>query len=168
MTAVGTAESTPVEGDGVMTAGDLGGLVRRAVEEIWNKGALDLADRLFAPAYINHGGLIPDLVRGPEAIKLDVVLCHLAFPSLQIVIEDLVADGETVAFRWTAYGTPVIPGTENAEQGLVGVTFSRFIECQITESWTFWDAKVTLSSCSPSRPQGHSARPNRSRRYTAR
>ena len=46
------------------------GLVRRAVEEIWNGGDLALADVLFAPDYVNHGGLIPDLVRGPEAIKV--------------------------------------------------------------------------------------------------
>jgi len=40
-------------------------LVRRAVEEIWNQGDLTLADVLFAPSYVNHGGLIPDLVCGP-------------------------------------------------------------------------------------------------------
>lgn len=31
-------------------------LVRRVVEEIWNAGELDVADELFDPSYINHGG----------------------------------------------------------------------------------------------------------------
>jgi hypothetical protein len=40
------------------------GLVGRVIEEIWNAGDLDLADELFGATRINHGGLIPDLVRG--------------------------------------------------------------------------------------------------------
>ena len=42
-------------------------LVRRAVEAIWNRGDLDAADELFAPGFVNHNGLITDLVSGPEA-----------------------------------------------------------------------------------------------------
>jgi hypothetical protein len=49
-------------------------LVRLAVEEIWNQGDLDTADAVFTPDYVNHGGLIPDLIRGPEAVKLSVAL----------------------------------------------------------------------------------------------
>src|SRR5438874_1746416 len=51
-------------------ARDNAAVVRRAIDEIWNLGKPDLADLLFAPDYVNHGGLIPDLVRGPEAIKI--------------------------------------------------------------------------------------------------
>src|SRR3954465_13578859 len=59
-------------------------LVRQVSGEIWNGGNLDLADNLFASDYFNHGGIIPDLVRGPEAIKISVVMCRSAFPSLQV------------------------------------------------------------------------------------
>lgn len=45
------------------------GVVRRAVEQIWNHADLAVGDVLFAPRYVNSGGLIPDLVSGPEAIK---------------------------------------------------------------------------------------------------
>jgi len=65
-------------------------LVRRAVEEIWNRGDLALADALFAPSYVNHGGLIPDLVHGPEAIKISVALYRTAFPDLHISVASLV------------------------------------------------------------------------------
>ena len=58
-------------------------LVRRAVESIWNRGDLDLADELFAPDYVNHHGLIADVVRGPEAIKVSAALYRLAFPDLR-------------------------------------------------------------------------------------
>jgi hypothetical protein len=55
--------------------------VRRAVEEIGNRDQLDLADVLFAADYINHAGLIPDFVRGPEAITNSVALYRTVFPT---------------------------------------------------------------------------------------
>ena len=97
-----------------MAVDEFAGLVHRAVEEVWNQGALDQADALFAPDYVNHGGLIPDLIRGPEAIKLSVALYRLAFPGWQVAVEDLVAAGETVALRWAARTTPATDGAAKA------------------------------------------------------
>jgi hypothetical protein len=42
--------------------------VRWAIEAIWNRGDLDVADELFAADYVNHYGLIADLVFGPEPV----------------------------------------------------------------------------------------------------
>lgn len=117
-------------------------LVRQAIEEIWNGGNLDLADRLFAPNYVNHGGLIPDLVHGPEAIKVSVVLYRKAFPRFQLTVLDLLAQDETVALRWAAQRTPR-QDAPNGDQtdgpaALFGMTFGRVAEGQIVESWTCW------------------------------
>jgi predicted SnoaL-like aldol condensation-catalyzing enzyme len=73
--------------------------VLRVVEEVWNRGEIELADELFTPEYVNHNGLVPDLVSGPEAIKVSVALYRAAFPGLHVTVEGLVADGKTVAFR---------------------------------------------------------------------
>jgi predicted SnoaL-like aldol condensation-catalyzing enzyme len=81
-------------------------VVRRVVEHIWNRGDLALADLLFAAGYVNHGGLIPDLVSGPEAIKLSVALFRTAFPAFHISIEDITAEGDTVKLHWAADNTP--------------------------------------------------------------
>ena len=126
-----------------------GAAVRRAVEAIWNRGALEAADALFAPDYVNHGGLIPDLVRGPEAIKVSAALYRAAFPNLHVVVDDLAADGETVVLRWTARGAP--PGTPVAliptgQRGEVtGVTRGRLVGGRIAESWTSWDRAGALA-----------------------
>ncbi len=109
------------------------GLVRRAVEEIWNGGDLTVADALFAPDYLNHGGLIPDLVRGPEAIKVSVTLYRTAFPEFHIAVEALVAGSETVELHWAAHASG------SRETVLRGMTQSRVVAEQITESWTCWD-----------------------------
>src|ERR1700694_4847381 len=77
-------------------------VVRHAIEEIWNQGHLDVADTLFAAAYVNAGGLVPDLVRGPEAIKIAAALHLTAFPRLHITIERMISEGVHVAFQWVA------------------------------------------------------------------
>ena len=127
-------------------------LVRQAVEAIWNRGELDAADALFAPHYVNHGGLIPDLVRGPEAVKLSAALYRLAFPDLRVSVQGLRVDGETVVLRWVARGAlpegpaggpraSLAPGPEGQ---LAGVTRSRVVGGQIAESWTRWDLDGAL------------------------
>jgi hypothetical protein len=118
-------------------------IVRRAVENIWNRGEFGLADCLFATAYVNHGGPIPDLVRGPEAIKISGALLRTAFPTLHITIDRLTADGDKVELRWVAGSTadhaPVI-GQHGEQPGrLTGTTLSTLADGKIVESWTDWD-----------------------------
>jgi hypothetical protein len=123
-------------------------LVRRAVEEIWNQGDLDLADTLFAPTYVNHGGLIPDLVCGPESIKIGVALFRTAFPRLHVDVVELTAEGKTVELRWSASSTPAEVrsdgGLSDRPQALTGTTLGRLSNGQIVESWTFWDRTDVL------------------------
>ena len=118
-------------------------VVRRAVEEIWNQGDLGLADVLFAPGYVNHGGLIPDLVCGPEAIKASVALYRAAFPGFYITVEALTAAGEMVDLQWTARPAPVDgrhPAAPDSGGGMLrGATRGRLAANQIAESWTTWD-----------------------------
>jgi hypothetical protein len=118
-------------------------LVRQAIDEIWNGGDLDLADRVFAPDYVNHGGLIPDLVRGPEAIKVSVALYRTAFPEFRVTVLDLLAEGQGVALRWVAQRTPrqagVNGGQAQGPDALLGMTFGRLCGGQIVESWTCWE-----------------------------
>jgi predicted ester cyclase len=124
-------------------------LVRRAVEAIWNRGELDVADVLFAADYVNHDGLITDLVRGPEAIKVSVALYRTAFPDLQLTVDDLTAEGDTVLLHWTARGTPAVDrsgGARTSTAGtLSGTLTSRLAGGQIVESWVQWDRDGALT-----------------------
>jgi predicted SnoaL-like aldol condensation-catalyzing enzyme len=122
-------------------------LVRQVIEEIWNGGDLDLADHLFAADYINHGGLIPDLVRGPEAIKISVVMSRTAFPSFRVAIVDLLAEGSIVALHWVAHGTSRRHSVNEQRSGdpqsdtLSGMTFARLNAGVIQESWLCWESQ---------------------------
>lgn len=116
-------------------------LVQRVVDEIWNAGNLELADELFAPTYLNHGGLIPDLVQGPEGIKFSVAFYHAAFPGLHVEVNDLAVDKDAVILSWTAGGQG---SADAAAATLTGITRSIVVDGQILESWTSWDAGVAL------------------------
>lgn len=124
-------------------------LVYRVIEEIWNGRNLGVADALFAPAYVNHGGLISDLVRGPVAIKTSVAYYHTAFPDLHITVEHVIAKKDLTAVHWTARG--VSPGHLTGiggmeDQGTVtGMTLGRITGGKVVESWTSWDAAGALS-----------------------
>ena len=116
-------------------------LVQRVVDEIWNAGNLELADQLFAPTYVNHGGLIPDLVQGPEGIKFSVAFYRAAFPGLHVAVDDLAVDKDAVILRWTAAGQAAGDATMGT---LTGVTRSQVADGRVVESWTTWDAGLAL------------------------
>jgi hypothetical protein len=123
-------------------------VVRHAIEEIWNQRNLGMADDIFTAEYVNTGGLIPDLVRGPEAIKVAAALHHTAFPRLHVTIELMIAEGALVAFQWVARN--VIDGDARdsdstpVEGTLRGTTFCRLAAGKIVESWTSWDSSSLL------------------------
>jgi hypothetical protein len=129
------------------------GVVRQAVERIWNCGDLRVADLLFDLAYLNHGGLITDLVNGPEAIKISVVLHRIAFPDLHITIDRLVPDGEMVDLDWAAHALSDAhtgaAGHRNSGETFTGTTRSRLCNGQIAESWTTWDSERAMRCLAP-------------------
>ena len=120
---------------------DTGVLVQRVIEEIWNQGDLDLADALFSSNYVNHGGLIPDIVLGSEAIKVSVVIFRTAFPGLYIVADDLTEEEDAAVVYWSAYRTrPLSNGRAKQACRLQGITRCRIEHNQIAETWTVWDS----------------------------
>lgn len=131
-----------------MSASDNEMLVRRAIEAIWNRGDLDVADELFAADYVNHDGLVADVGLGPEASKISAALLRLAFPGLLVIVEHLSADEDTVVLRWTARrssasrpdGSVAAP----ADESLTGITRSRLSAGKIAESWTQRDRAGVL------------------------
>jgi len=120
-------------------------LVRRAVNDVWNGLDLDLADTLFGATYINHGGLIPDLVTGPESIKFTVVLQHTAFPHLHIWERAMVAEENLVELQWVAGRRPRSHGGSDSATRWVaqGTTLILCADDRIAESWTAWHCNVS-------------------------
>ncbi len=79
-------------------------LIREVIEEVWNKGDLAAVDRYFADDYVDHSPF-PGQGPGPEGYKGAVAAIREAFPDLRLTLEDILGEGDKVAFRYTMRGT---------------------------------------------------------------
>jgi steroid delta-isomerase-like uncharacterized protein len=73
-------------------------------EEAFNKGNLEVLDELVAQDVVDHDPA-PGQPPGREGMKQFVTELRTAFPDLQLAIENVVAEGEYVAFNYTINGT---------------------------------------------------------------
>ena len=78
-------------------------LVRRCIEEVFNKGDVTAIDEFFAPNFIPP--LQPGVTRDREGYKQFVAAFFVGFPDLHVTVEDMIAEGDKVVFRATNNGT---------------------------------------------------------------
>ena len=114
-------------------------LIRLIVEEALNRGNLAIADEYFAPDYVVHIPARPDLPRGPGVFKEVIGMWRSAFSDWHMTIEDLVAEGDLVANRFTTTGTHTGPlmGMPPTRRGMVvrGQELHRVVDGKVVESW---------------------------------
>ena len=124
-----------------MSTEDNKALIRRALEEEWNQGNFAHVDEQTASNYIHHDPGNPN-VRTREDYKQWVIESRNAFPDLHVAIEDMVAEGDQVATRWTFRGTNTgdfvtpmpIPAT-GKQVTVSGITIARFAGGKVVEDW---------------------------------
>jgi predicted ester cyclase len=122
-----------------MRPGDNKRLVRRALEEIYAQGDLELADELFHPGYLDHEPAHPDHPPGPESVKQTVQSLHSAFGELRFEVEDEIAEGDKVVQRVTMSGRHSGPLMGRDPTGRTFAVrhmyFWRIAEGRIAEHW---------------------------------
>ena len=106
-------------------------IVRRFVEEPWNQGNVDTLDELCDPNYTLHG------LGGLDKFKAAITNFRTAFPDIQFAIDEMIAEGDKVAYRWTARGTQHGEYQGRPPTGKVttttGITIVRFADGKIIE-----------------------------------
>jgi predicted ester cyclase len=135
-------------------------LARRFREDLWNTGDLAIADAIIAPGCQVHARvpLTTDFVRGPDALRQLVLFYHLAFTEISMTIDDLIAEGDLVATRWTGRGRHrgellALPAAAaGAEIVTSGIDFLRCAGGQIVEGWVSWDVLSLVERLLPSSP----------------
>jgi len=116
---------------------------RRMVDEVFNKGNVDLIDELLTPDFIENEELPPGIPLGREGIKQLTVMLHSTFPDFKATIEDILADGDKVVVRMTWSGTQKgefmgIPATGKRVSFSV-IDIVRFSGDKFVEHWGLMD-----------------------------
>jgi steroid delta-isomerase-like uncharacterized protein len=120
-------------------------LVRRWFDEVWNKGHADAVARLFAEDGVAHG-LSDDPakpMRGPSGFLPFHGQFRGAFPDIEVVVEDQIAEGDLVATRCSVRGKHTgdhlgFAATHSPVE-FTGMTITRIKDGKIVEAWNNFD-----------------------------
>ena len=122
-------------------------LIERWFEEVWNKGRREAIDEMMAADAVAHG-LGPDL-HGPEQFKAFHASFRGAFPDVRVHVDELVAEGDRVAYRLTASGTHMGDGlgfaATSRPASFVVMGSARIVDGKIVEGWNVIDQLGMLS-----------------------
>ncbi len=112
-------------------------IARSIPDEVFGEGNLELLDELYAEDAIEHNPF-GDL-RGIEAIRESYEGFMAAFPDIEQIVEDIVAEGDTVVMRLTARGTHEGPMMDLEPTGkeieVQQTVFTRIEDGEIVERW---------------------------------
>lgn len=118
-------------------------IVRRFVDQAFNNGNLEAADKYVAEDFVRHDPAAADVV-GRDEYKKFVEMNRTAFPDYHESIESIITQDDTVMYRWRLHGTQKgeIMGVEptGKEVDVTGMVEMRIEDGQITEMWGNFDA----------------------------
>ena len=120
-------------------------LLRRWFEEVWNKGRAEAIDEMFAADGIAHG--LSDEegkpFRGPSDFKPFHQIFRGAFPDIEVVVEDMISEGDLVAARCSVRGKHTGDhlgvAASNAPVQFTGMCIVRIKDGKFVEAWNNFD-----------------------------
>ena len=116
-------------------------LIRRVFEEVIPAGDAATMRTLVTPDFLDHDPL-PGQPAGAAGAQYVVETMHGAHPDLRFTIDDLVAEGDRVAIRWTLRGTNTGPmlGRPPSRRPVefAAVVIFRIADGRLAERWAGW------------------------------
>jgi steroid delta-isomerase-like uncharacterized protein len=135
---------------------------RRVLDEVFNRGRLDLAAELYSADCVGHDPADPEDRRGVKAMQDKAQLYRDAMSDLELTVEDVFATGDRAVARWTARGTHdgdlagIAPTGNRIET--TGISIDRFDDDgRIVEEWDQWDNAGMLTQLGVSQAASTSA-----------
>jgi steroid delta-isomerase-like uncharacterized protein len=116
-------------------------LARRWFEEVWNQRRDGTVGELMASVCDGHMEGLD--VRGPADFLAARAALLATFPDIAVKVEDVIAEGDKAAVRWSAIGTHRggelgIPAS-GRKASFRGMSWMRFANGQIVEGWDSWN-----------------------------
>ena len=103
---------------------------------MWVTGDVDDLDNVIGPGYIGHSGADPDRDDDIDSLRDHMAGYHVAFPEVDLTIDDQIAEGDRVFTRMTARSPDRESGGMKAAAGF---NVSRFFDGKIVEEWALWE-----------------------------
>jgi steroid delta-isomerase-like uncharacterized protein len=120
-------------------------LIRRWFEEVWNHGRADAISEMLAPDAIVHG-LSDDAakpLRGPAGFLPFHAQFREAFPHIEVIVEDTIAEGDKVVARCLVKGKHTGDSlgfkATQAMAEFTGIAIVRVKDGKIIEAWNNFD-----------------------------
>lgn len=120
-------------------------LLQRWFDEVWNKGRTEAIDEMFAADGIAHGlsGDAESPLTGSAGFKPFHETFRGAFPDIEVVVEDMIAEGDKVAARCSVRakhsGDHLGIAASNAPVAFDGIAIVRIADGKIVEAWNNFD-----------------------------
>jgi steroid delta-isomerase-like uncharacterized protein len=132
-------------------------IARRVPEDIATEGRLDLVGEVFAADAVEHGFMGQEM-HGPGVVRENLTMLLEAFPDFRARVEDVVAEGDTVAMRVTLSGTHEggfvgIPPTGKRFEA-ANMVFTRIEDGKIAERWVVPDSLGMMTQLGVVEPPG--------------
>jgi predicted ester cyclase len=90
-------------------------VVRRFLDELYNRGNVDVAD---------------EVCLDPGAMRDHIVWLRGEMPDLRLSVDDQIAEGDKVVTRWTVHGMH-----DGRPTTAMGITIDRIANGRIVEEW---------------------------------
>jgi predicted ester cyclase len=119
-------------------------LVHRWFDEVWNQGNPATIEELFHPDGKAHGFPEPAaILTGPSEFKQAHSLFKEGFSNINVHLDEVIAEGDNVAARWTATVTHTgqslgFPPTGRTAS-FSGTSFLHVANGKIAEAWNHMD-----------------------------
>lgn len=120
-------------------------LIRRWFEEVWNKGRADAIGEMLAEDAVVHG-LSDDAakpLRGPAGFLPFHTKFRDAFPNVEVICEDTIAEGDKVVVRCSVRGKHVGDSlgfkATGAQAEFDGIAIVRVKDGKFVEAWNNFD-----------------------------
>jgi steroid delta-isomerase-like uncharacterized protein len=116
-------------------------LVERWAHDAVASGRDEVFDELLTEDVLDRSG--GGESRGRETFKARARGVRSAFADLRVTVDEVVVEGDAIAWRWTLTGTHAGPLLDIAATGkrvtLRGVNFQRVRDGRVAEHWTLAD-----------------------------
>lgn len=117
-------------------------VIRKLVDGLWNKQDLKVFDASFSDRFVDHNPM-PGSDGSKATFKQLVMGMQSAFSEAHTHLDDMVAEGDKVAWRWTFKGKhtgPLMGVPPSGRQvSFSGFTIDRLANGQIVERWHMLD-----------------------------